>query len=76
MFDGVKSQIPILEPEFAALAIIKAIEKNKKIATIPGYLYRLTRFGQTILSVSIFDWFAGSVFGIYKTMEQFTGRKN
>lgn len=75
MFDGVKSRIPILDPEETALKIIKAIEKNKKMLTIPGYLYRLTRFGQAILSINIFDWFAGNILGIYKTMDNFTGRK-
>jgi hypothetical protein len=75
MFDGVQSKIPILEPEAAALTIIKAIEKNKKMLTIPGYIYKLTRFGQAILSVNVFDWFAGSFLGIYKTMEYFIGRK-
>lgn len=75
MFDGVQSKIPILEPEAAALTIIKAIEKNKKMLTIPGYIYRFTRFGQAFMSTNIFDWFAGNVMGIYKTMEHFTGRK-
>ncbi len=75
MFDGVKSKIPILNPEIAALTIIKAIEKNKKMITIPGYIYRLTRFGQAIMPMNVFDWFTGNVMGIYKTMEHFTGRK-
>ena len=75
MFDGVQSKLPILKPEAAARTIVKAIEKNKKMVTIPGYLYRLTRIGQGILSLSVFDWFAGSVLGIYKTMEHFVGRK-
>ena len=75
MFDGVKSKIPILEPEATALTIVKAIEKNKKMISIPGYIYRFTRFGQGIMSINIFDWFAGDVLGIYKTMEHFNGRK-
>ena len=75
MFDGVKSKIPILEPEATALTIVKAIEKNKKLVTIPGYIYRLTRFAQAIMSVNFFDWFVGGVLGIYKTMEHFTGHK-
>jgi short-subunit dehydrogenase len=73
MFKGVKSKIPILEPESTARTIIKAIEKNKRMLTIPGYIYRFTRLGQAILSINVFDWFAGSVLGIYKTMEHFTG---
>lgn len=75
MFDGVKSKIPILEPEATALTIVKAIEKNKKMLTIPGYIYRFTRLGQAVMSINIFDWFAGRLLGIYNTMENFTGRK-
>lgn len=75
MFEGVQSRIPILEPEAAALTIVKAIEKNKKMITMPGYIYRVTRFAQAILPITVFDWFAGKVLGIYKTMEHFTGRK-
>lgn len=75
MFDGVKSKIPILEPEAAALTIVKAIEKNKKLISIPGYIYRFTRLGQAVMSINIFDWFAGDILGIYETMKHFTGRK-
>jgi len=74
MFDGVKSLIPLLKPEPAALSIVKAIEKNKTMVTLPGYIYRVTRFAQAILPIAIFDWFTGSVLGVYKTMEEFTGR--
>jgi short-subunit dehydrogenase len=74
MFAGVKSLIPILKPEAASLAIVKAIEKNKTMVTLPGYIYRVTRFAQAILPISVFDWFTGSVLGIYKTMDEFTGR--
>jgi short-subunit dehydrogenase len=75
MFDGIKSRIPILEAEAAAHTIIKAIEKNKKIISIPGWIYRFTRFGQALMSVNMFDWFVGSIMGIYKTMNDFKGRK-
>lgn len=75
MFAGVKSKIPILEPEATALTIVKAIEKNKKLISIPGYIYRFTRFGQAFMSIKFFDWFAGDFLGVYKTMEHFTGRK-
>lgn len=76
MFDGVKSKIPILDPEAAALTIVKAIEKNKRMVSIPGYIYRITRLGQAVMSINLFDWFAGRVLGIYHTMDQFKGRKN
>lgn len=75
MFDGVQSKIPILDPETTALSIIKAIAQKKRMVTIPGYMYRLTRLGQGFMSINVFDWFAGTVLGIYKTMEHFTGHK-
>lgn len=75
MFDGVKSRIPILDPEATALTVVRAIEHNKRMISIPGYIYRLTRFSQGILPLDIFDWVMGSVMGVYKTMEHFTGRK-
>lgn len=75
MFDGIRSKIPILDEEAASLTIVKAIERNKKMVTIPGYIYRLTRIGQGLMPIKLFDWFAGDVLGIYKTMEHFTGRK-
>ncbi|MDB1144895.1 MAG: SDR family NAD(P)-dependent oxidoreductase, partial [Alcaligenaceae bacterium] len=75
MFDGVKSKIAILEPEAAALTIVKAIEGNKKVISLPGYLYRFTRLGQALMPITWFDWFADRVLGIYKTMAEFTGRK-
>lgn len=76
MFDGISSKIPILEPEAVALNIIHAIKNNKKMVTIPGYIYRLTRIAQGLLPLRIFDWFTGNVLGIYKTMDQFTGRNS
>ncbi|MBT5749816.1 MAG: short-chain dehydrogenase, partial [Flavobacteriales bacterium] len=69
------SSISILNPEAASLTIIKAIEKNKKIISIPGWIYHFTRFGQALMSVDVFDWFAGNIMGIYKTMNDFKGRK-
>ncbi len=73
MFDGVKSRIPILEPEKVALQIIRGIEKNKIFLSTPGWIYRLVRTGQGLLPVNIYDWFAGKVLGIYNTMDEFKG---
>ncbi|MCF8358570.1 MAG: SDR family oxidoreductase [Prolixibacteraceae bacterium] len=73
MFNGVKSKIPILEAENAARAIVKAIKKNKKMITLPRYIYNITRLSQGLLTIGMFDWFTGKVFGIYNTMEHFTG---
>ena len=75
MFDGVKSPIiPILNPENTAKKIIRAVEKNRIFRGIPFGLHFI-RFWQFILPIRVFDFFFGKVFGIYHTMDNFTGRK-
>ena len=75
MFDGVKSRIiPILKPEYVAKRVIRAIERNKAFRGIP-FGFHFIRFWQAILPTRGFDFFFGQVFGIYHTMDQFTGRK-
>lgn len=75
MFDGVQSRIfPILDPEKTTRKIVKAIEKNKDFRGIP-FSFHFIRFWQGVLPTCIFDWFFGEVFGIYHTMDHFTGRK-
>jgi short-subunit dehydrogenase len=73
MFKGVSSVVPILKPEKVAQKIIRAIEKNRIIISMPWSMH-FVRFFQGILPIRIFDWFVGSVMGIYKTMEKFEGR--
>lgn len=74
MFDGVKSRIPILQPEVAAQRIIRGIEKNKAFVSMP-WSVRFVRLAQGIFTVNMFDWFVGGVLGVYKTMDDFKGRK-
>lgn len=76
MFDGVKSRIiPILKPEYVAKRVIRAVERNKAFRGIP-FGFHFIRFWQAILPTRVFDFFFGQVFGIYHTMDQFTGRKS
>ncbi len=74
MFDGVKSIIPILNPEKVAQKIIRAIERKRIILSMPWSM-RFVRFGQGLFPIWFFDWFIGGVMGIYKTMEHFEGHK-
>lgn len=74
MFRGVRSIFPILKPEPTAKKIIRAIERNTIFAGIP-FGYHFIRFWQAILPLKIFDFIFGTVFGIYRTMDHFTGRK-
>ena len=75
MFNGVQSKIfPILDPEKTSAKIIRAIEKDKDFRGIP-FGFHFIRFWQGVLPTCIFDWFFGDVFGIYHTMDNFTGRR-
>lgn len=75
MFDGVKSRVfPILEPEYVAKKVIMAIRKNTVFAGIP-FGFHFIRFWQGILPTRLFDIIFGEWFGIYHTMDNFTGRK-
>ena len=73
MFDGVKSLIPLLNPEKAARKIIRGIEKNRAYVSMPWNV-NFVRFFQGILPVSVFDWFVGDILGVYSGMDQFKGR--
>ena len=75
MFNGVKSPIiPVLKPEYVSRKVIRAIEKNKTFSGIP-FGFHFIRFWQAILPTRVFDWLFGDVFGIYHSMDAFTGRK-
>ena len=75
MFDGVSSPIfPILDPEKTARKIVRSIEKNKNFRGIP-FGFHFIRFQEAILPSWLFDFIFGTIFGIYHTMDHFTGRK-
>ena len=75
MFDGVTSNvIPIVDPNIAAEKIIRGIEKNKLFVRMPGIVYTLP-FVKGILPVRWFDLIVGKWMGVYKSMNDFKGRK-
>lgn len=75
MFDGVKSRIfPILKPESVSRKILKAIERNTDFKGIP-WSFHFIRLCQALLPTSWFDFIFGEIFGIYHTMDNFTGRR-
>lgn len=75
MFAGVRSPVvPILKPEKVVRRIIRGIERNRMIISMPWTMH-FVRFSQGIMPIRLFDWFVGRVLGVYKTMDHFTGRK-
>lgn len=74
MFNGVRSPIiPILKPEYVARKVIRSIEKDIRFKGIP-FGFHFIRFWQALLPTRTFDFLFGEVFGIYHSMDRFTGR--
>ena len=73
MFDGVKSKIPLLDPEKSSAKIIRAIENRRIYLSMPWSM-QFVRFFQGLLPIWFFDWFVGKVMGVYSTMEYYKGR--
>ena len=78
MFEGVKSPIvPLMKPEYAARQIIRAIERDKILMVVTKLIpfpYHFVRLMQGILPTKLFDFIFGQIFGIYHSMDKFTGR--
>lgn len=76
LFDGAASRwpriLPLLEPEYAANKIVRAILCNQAVLVMPLSVH-LTYVFRTILPTAVFDevcdWF-----GVMDTMEDFKGR--
>lgn len=76
MFDGVRSRwfMPILDPENTARKILRSVERNQTFNGIP-WGFHVVRLLQGIFPTPVFDFLFGKLFGVYHTMEHFTGRK-
>ena len=74
MFKGVRSRIPILEPEVVAKKILKGIANNNRYVSMP-WSVPFVRISQGLLPYRLYDWMVGGLLGVYKSMDQFEGRK-
>lgn len=75
MFDGVKSPMltPIMEPEFIVDKIIKGVKNNEIILQEP-FMVKSLPLLRGVLPTRAFDFVAGKLFGVYKTMDKFVGK--
>jgi len=75
MFEGVKAPLftPILEPDSITDKIIDAVQRNKTVVREP-FMVKLIPFLKGIMPSRLFDWVAGKLFGVYRSMDTFTGR--
>ena len=74
MFSGVQSPIiPILEPEDAVRRIVRGIRRDKIHARMP-WIVGWVPLLKGLLPTRLFDWVAGDLFGMHRSMEHFKGR--
>lgn len=75
MFDGVRTKyrrlLPILEPEYAAERILRAIERGRPLLVMPR-LVRTVPLARA-LPVPLYDRLMNAL-GVHDTMDHFTGR--
>ena len=75
MFDGVKAPklVPLLETEDIVEKILWSIEKRKTIVRAP-IMVRAVPLLKILLPQTAFDWVAGKMLGVYRSMDEFRGR--
>lgn len=76
MFDGVKAPLftPILDTDQLVNRMILGISKNKMEIKAP-FIVHFVPFLKSILPKTFFDWLAGSILGVYSSMNTFKGRR-
>ena len=76
MFEGVKGPLmtPIMQPEYVVNRVWNSMRSGKPMLMLPWTVH-LSKVLKGILPQSWFDAIAGNIFGVYNTMDKFTGRK-
>ncbi len=75
MFEGVKGPLmtPIMQPDYVVNRVWKAMKAGKGMLMLP-WTVTMSKVLKGILPQRAFDVVADKVFGVYNTMEHFTGR--
>ena len=76
MFQGASAPTfaPLLEPEYVADRIIRAIGRNQRLLRMP-WIVNLVPMLYHTLPAPIFDLVCGCILGIYRSMEHFEGHQ-
>jgi len=76
MFDGVKPPflVPLLETDQMVELMIKGISKQKQSIQAP-FMVRFVPLIKALLPSGAFDWVAGNLLGVYRSMDSFKGRE-
>jgi short-subunit dehydrogenase len=75
MFAGARGPLltPVMTPEYVVNRVWKAMLAGSPMLMLP-WSVGLSKVLRGILPLPVWDAVAGSVFGVYKSMEKFTGR--
>ena len=75
MFDGVKAPllVPLLETDEIVDLMLKGIAAGKRSIQAP-FMVKFVPLIKALLPYKLFDWVAGNLLGVYKSMESFEGR--
>ena len=76
MFAGAKGPLlmPIMKPGYVVWRVWTEMLKGKKNLLILPPMARVSTLVKGILPQGAYDWVADKIFGVYHTMDQFTGR--
>ncbi|SEE98705.1 Short-chain dehydrogenase [Arthrobacter alpinus] len=76
MFEGARGPLltPLLEPEAVTERVWRAMKEGTPMLLMP-WTVQLSKTLRGVLPLPVWDVVAGRVFGVYKSMEHFTGRK-
>lgn len=76
MFEGARGPLltPLMEPEAVTERVWRAMKEGTPMLMMP-WTVKLSTALRGVLPVAAWDVVAGRVFGVYKSMEHFTGRK-
>ncbi|MBV1778788.1 SDR family oxidoreductase [Paeniglutamicibacter sp. ABSL32-1] len=76
MFDGARGPLltPLLEPGPVTERVWRAMKDGQPMLLMP-WTVKLSSALRGVLPIAAWDAVAGRVFGVYKSMEHFTGRK-
>lgn len=76
MFAGARGPVlaPVLDPEYVVDRVWKAMLDGRPLLELPRSV-RLSRALRGVLPTRVFDRVVGDGFGVYRSMERFTGRR-
>ncbi|MEX2600831.1 MAG: SDR family NAD(P)-dependent oxidoreductase [Balneolaceae bacterium] len=75
MFRGVRPPlfVPLLKTSDLSDQILQGVKAGKRTVQAP-FMVRITPILRALLPARLFDWLAGSLFGVYRSMDTFQGR--